>query len=442
MPLRHHRPARLAICLAAALTTTAHADDLLLQAEQLLSQKKGSEAYALLAPLEDERGGSPDYDLLLGRAAIASGRHTEAAFALERCLAMDPKNGPCRMEMAQAHMLLGETDSARIELKTIQDYNPPAEVQSVVSQYMGLLQQQEQAKERQVVMHAQFGLGYDSNVNSATDQRQVAIPLFANLLFDLDSSAREQDDAYAQLEAGVRLRQTLNPTWSLLADATVNQRLYQDIDALNALILDAGVGTAWRAGANQVVLKAGAQNYQLDGDDYRQIINGMAQYLFSPSDSSQLSTYVQVADISYDPQPHRDARRDTLGAAWSQALDRQYQPVVYAGLYGGEENADDSDFDRFSNRFVGLRLGGVIHLGNRLQLTTSASVEDRQYEEDEILFMDTREDTQVDVSLGLAYRLGNHLSIRPTYTYTDNDSNIVINDFTRHMVSVDIRYER
>ena len=49
---------------------------------------------------------------------------------------------------------------------------------------------------------------------------------------------------------------------------------------------------------------------------------------------------------------------------------------------------------------------------------------------------------ETDLSLGLAYRLGKHVSIRPNYTYTDNDSNIVINDYQRHVVSVDIRYER
>ena len=77
-----------------------------------------------------------------------------------------------------------------------------------------------------------------------------------------------------------------------------------------------------------------------------------------------------------------------------------------------------------------------------LQLNASLSLEDRQYEADDLLFQTARDDRQTDLSLGLAYRLGKHVSIRPNYTYTDNDSNIVINDYQRHVVSVDIRYER
>lgn len=442
MPLPRPRLSRLALCLAAALATPTYADDLLQQAEQLLSQQKGAEAYALLAPQEDERGGDPAYDLALGRAALAAGRHTEAAFAFERCLATDPKNGPCRMNMAQAHMLLGETDSARIELKTIQDYNPPPEVQNLVNQYMGLLEQQEQKKDRHVGLFAQLTFGQDSNVNSATDEKQVAIPLFGNLVFDLQPGSREQDDTYTQLEAGATLQQRLNPAWTLLADASVSQRLHNDIDALDSLILNASGGAAWRTGPSQIVLKASAQDYQLDGEDFRQILGGMVQYLYSPSDLSQVSTFLQVADISYDPQPTRDSRRDTVGVAWSQALTWWRQPVVYAGLYGGQETLDDDASAALENRFVGLRAGAGVFLTSKLQLNASLSVEDRGYEEDEILFQDTRDDTQTDVSLGLAYRLGSHFSIRPTYTYTDNGSNIVINDFTRHVFSVDFRYER
>ncbi|MFP5430049.1 MAG: tetratricopeptide repeat protein [Gammaproteobacteria bacterium] len=300
MPLLRPRLSRLALCLAAALATPAYADDLLQQADQLLSQQKGAEAYALLAPQEDLRAGDPDYDVLLGRAALASSRHTEAAFAFERCLAVDPKNGPCRINMAQAHMLMGETESARLELKTIEQYSPPPEVQALVSQYMGLLATQEQKKERQVQVFAQLALGHDSNVNSATDARQVAIPLFGNLLFDMLPGSREQDDNYAQLEAGASLRQSLSPAWSLLADASVSQRQHQDIDALDSLILQASAGGAWRTGASQVVLKATAQDYQLDGDDYRQILGGMVQYIHSPSDITQVSAFLQVADIGYD----------------------------------------------------------------------------------------------------------------------------------------------
>ena len=439
---RYTRPASLALCLLSFLSAPATADEVLLQAEQLLSQQRGQEAYALLSPLEDDRGGDPGFDFLLGRAALANGRNTEAAFAFERCLAVDPKNGPCRMQMAQAHMLLGETDQARLELKTIQEYSPPEEVATMVSQYMGMLDEKDGQARRQVTAYAQLGLGHDTNVNSATDQSQIAIPALGGLYFVYDSAAREQEDSFAQLEAGARLRQSLTPAWSLLADASINQRLHQEVDSLNSLALDAGVGGAWRTGPSQIVLRANAQTYQLDGDDYRKLVGGMGQYIYSPRDSSQLSTYLQITDMSYDAQPQRDARRDTLGIAWSQALDWWRNPVVYTGLYGGQETPEASGFERFGQQFLGLRVGGSLTLGTRTQLNAAVSGESRDYDAEDPIFLTTRSDTQIDVNLGLGYRLGKYLSVRPNYTFTSNDSNIVINEFSRHTLRVDIRYER
>lgn len=441
---RYTRPASLALCLLSFLAAPATADDVLVQAEQLLNQKRGQEAYALLSPLEDERAGDPGFDFLLGRAAMANGDHTEAAFAFERCLAVDPKNGPCRMQMAQTHMLLGENDQARLELKTIQEYSPPPEVEALVSQYMGMLDEKDGQAKRQVSAYAQLGLGYDTNVNSATDQSQIAIPALGGLYFVYDSAAREQEDSYAQLEAGGRLRQSLTPAWSLLADAAVSQRLHQEIDSLNSLSLDASVGGAWRTGPSQIVLRANAQNYQLDGDDYRKLVGGMGQYIYSPRDSSQLSAYLQITDMSYDGQPTRDARRDTLGAAWSQALDWWRNPVVYAGLYGGQETPEtgEAKYEYFGQQFFGVRVGGSVALGARTQLNGAISTESRDYDAEHPAFLTTRSDDQIDVNLGLAYRLGKYLSVRPNYTFTSNDSNIVINEYSRHTLSVDIRYER
>lgn len=445
---RRPLPSRFALCLIAALCghtyaeTPAQPDALLQQAELLLSQQKAADAYALLSPQEDTRGGEPAFDLLLGRAAMGVGRHTEAAFAFERCLATDPKSGDCRLQMAQAHMMLGETQQARAELKTIGEYNPPAEVSALIGQYMGVLQQKEQEASRQINAYAQLGLGFDSNVNSANDESQIAIPALGGLIFQKDPSALEQDDAYARLEAGARLRQSVSPAWNLLADASLTQYLYKDLDAYNSLALDASLGGAWHAGPSQVILKANAQAYQLDGEDFRELLGGMAQYIYSASDRSQLSAYLQSTRISYDTQAIRDTRRDTLGVAWSQAVTWWRQPVVYLGLYGGQEDPDNAAFKRFGQQFAGLRAGGSVFVSTRAQVSASLSAEDRQFDAEDPTFLATREDTQYDLNLGLGYRLGRHLSIRPNVSFTRNDSNVVINDFKRHTLNVDIRYER
>ena len=58
------------LTVAVVMTTPLYADDVaddvLQRAETLLNQKQNIQAYDLLAPLEDQRAGEPNYDYLLG----------------------------------------------------------------------------------------------------------------------------------------------------------------------------------------------------------------------------------------------------------------------------------------------------------------------------------------------------------------------------------------
>jgi opacity protein-like surface antigen len=109
------------------------------------------------------------------------------------------------------------------------------------------------------------------------------------------------------------------------------------------------------------------------------------------------------------------------------------------GLYGGEENSEGKDSS--SQDFYGLRVGGSLGLLVNLRLTGSLSIEQRTFGGTDPLFLVTREDTGMDLSLGAIYQPASQLSLRPTYTYSKNDSNIVLSDYDRHVISLDLRYE-
>ncbi len=66
------------------------ASELLKKAEQLINQQKSEEAYELLFAQYEQHAGTPEFDLLLGIAALDSGHPSQAVFAFERVLAMYP----------------------------------------------------------------------------------------------------------------------------------------------------------------------------------------------------------------------------------------------------------------------------------------------------------------------------------------------------------------
>lgn len=432
--------ALLALSPFVSMAIAADRDPAVLQAESLLAKQQPNSAYLLLAPLEDEKGGDPDFDYVLGQAALNSGRASEAAFAFERCLAIDPKNGPCRVLMARAHMALGERATAKQELNTVQESQPPLEVSNLVAQYLGALQQQEKKERRNLNAWAQLGLGYDGNVNSARQDSSVVFPSLPGMVWTLNQAGVQQSDTFIQSGAGLSFSYKLSPTWRALADASVNTRGYQEWDAYSNLILDGGVGMGWSAGHNSLMFKLQQQAYYLDNNRYRNYTGALAQYQYAITETAGLSAYIQGSQLDYrGVRP--DADRNTLGLGYSQALGGNQAPVIYAGLYGGGEKAE-GNFPHLNQAFYGLRLGGSLG-ANRLRYTGSLSVEQRQFDGPQPLVMiEDREDTQLDVSLGLIHQVDRHFSIRPTYTFTTSSSNNPLSDFDRHMVSVDFRYDR
>lgn len=432
------------LCLALALgLPAAQADEVLKKAEQFLNQRQPASAWNLLSPLEDERGGDPAFDYLLGRAALDSGRATEAAFAFERCLAVNPKDGPCRVQMARAHMAAGESQSARRELETVQSSQPPAEVATLVAQYLGALGQRELREQRRLDAWVQLGMGVDSNVNAATDRDQVAFPGFGGLVFNLSDSAQKQDSSFYTGEAGVAGEYALSPAFRLVGDARLSGRGYTDVGNFNNVVADISAGGAWRAGRNSTMLKLQAQQFELDSDSFRNTLGLLGQYQYTVDDSTALSLYGQHTAIDYRRPATPNADRSTLGAGFSQAFPgKASAPAYYTGVYIGLESSEDGSRDDLEQDFYGLRAGGSLGIAPRLRLTGSANVERREFGGPMALFAPVvRKDTQVDVSIGLSYQPAAKVTVKPAYTYSNSDSNIVLNDFDRHQFSLDVRFE-
>ena len=429
----------------AGLSTAAYAesDPVLKQADQLMAQHQAKAAFELLAPLEDERAGQADYDYLLGLSALESGNTAQAAFAFERCLTVEPRNGPCRVQMARTHLALGENKSARRELDTIQQYNPPPEVAKMVAAYLGDLSKAEKKEKQQVNAYADVGAGYDSNANSATGQSQIALPgIFGGFMGSLSPNAVKQSSGFAQALAGVNGQYAINPRWSLLADADVNGRSYPNHGDFKYLYGDLDAGAAYHDGASQYSGKVQTQAYDMNSALFRRMWGATLQYGYSYSASTQVTAYLQSNRLSYPGNAPFNATRNTAGSALSTGLSMPYSPVVFVGPYFGSEIARDGSYTYNSQHFAGLRSGGTLFLNEQLSVNSTVALERRVFDDFNFIFgNEARHDVQFDFSLGASYLLQKGLSLRPNYSYTRSNSNIVVNKFGRNVISLDLRYE-
>lgn len=279
---------------AAASSSQQTLDATLAQADKDLRAGHGQAAYDALLPLVDTHAGNPNFDNLFGQAALAVHQDTRAAMAFERCLAVTPNSGNCRLGMAQAYMHLDEKQSAHDELVAIQQSAPPAAVAKAVTAYLGELSGAATAKQ---YFHAwvAFALGYDNNTNVAPTSSTIALPGPTNFSGTFNSST--DSSSFDQGSVGMTLQAPVSEKWSLLAgvnaQATGNFQVADNSYFDSVAQLGGYVGTRARYGKQTFGVMLQAQNYQLGGENYRNLAGVTGQYSYLLSPTTQISGFLQ-----------------------------------------------------------------------------------------------------------------------------------------------------
>lgn len=419
-----------------ALSSTAAADEITDQARELLNSHQAGSAYTLLAPLSDERAGDPDFDYLLGIAALDSGQPGQAVFALERVLAVKPDDALARAEIARAYFALAEFDTSRQEFENVKtSAEVPATALATMDKYLNLIDRAQRGEQR-VGGYIGFSTGYDTNVNSGTDQSTIAIPVLGNLPFQLVDKATSQDNAFATIAAGVNALKPIDKTWAVIGGARGYYRATETPFSTADTYLYGGVRGTF--GKHEVVFAGQGEDFIVDADSLRFVYGGYAQWSYALDNKSRLSLSFQGNKIDYPDLSNRNATRYVTSASYLRALPGKHEPVVYAGVYGGVEQENHGTRPQFGHDLYGGRIGGSIELMPKLRGFTSVSIEQRDYHGPDPIFQRTRDDTQYIVSGGVEYKICEDWLLRPNVSYTANNSNIPLNDYDRVVVGIDV----
>ncbi len=437
-------------CLFAFATVPAIvvADAALDQALMLMDQGQSQAAYDVLKPLEDERAGDPEYDYVYGLSALDAGRPLEAVFALERAVDVAPHNGPARAELARAYLALGDTDDARSEFDKLNDMQLPSDVQQTVDRYISSIDQFHDGSRTRYRPYVRVGLGYDSNVNSATNENQIAVPALGGLTFNLSDASRESNSAIWDIAAGVRITSPIDYDRgiSLFINADIDHRLALEESDFTAILANGQVGLNWRRDAkNQFRLSLDGNTVRVEGSSEvrsdREVIGTSAQWQHTMNEANQFTVFGQASMVRYPDQRVRDVNRYTGGAGWGHAfIGATFRPVMFVSVFGGvEDEKSESRGEHFSREFFGVRGGGQLSVSQNGTLFGSITYQASDYNAADPTFLEKRDDDYIDVSGGYRYQFNRHWSATPSVTYNNNDSNIITSDFDRVEVMFNIQ---
>lgn len=431
-----------ALLLCSNLASAAEPD--LDKAGALLKAGKAKESYALLAPHEYEQAGNVNYDYLLGLAALDSGKADKASLALERVLAVNPNFVGARLDLARAYFALGDLERAKTEFEAVQAQNPPPAARTVIEQYLAAIDKKLNPGTT-ITGYLEGTIGYDTNVNTATAASQVFIPVFGASL-TLDSSSVAARDNYLSLGGGLEISKPLKPGLSLFAGLDAKKRLNFFKDAFNTDSLDGRVGVNVDEGANTFRLSAQKGVYDIDDRLNRRLsaISGEWRHTLDPRNI--FSVFGQFGNLRYGHDKtatdlsYNDVDQTVAGVGWLHALDDYGRNILFASVYGGDENTVGEtvriDGDQ---RFWGIRLGGQKWLRDDLDAFGSVGYKEGNYQLRNPLILDYRRDYQYDFTLGLNWKPAQNWVVRPQITYLRNDSNSGLNDYDRTDASVTVR---
>lgn len=156
----------LALLGAMLIPISSQADTALLeQANRHMQAEQYTQAHQLLDAKSTELAGNPDFDYLLGLAALRAGQPAEAIFALERVIRVNPRHAAARMELVNAYLQLGMNHQAQTQLAILENQQPPAEARTVMDRYQDILRPRLSGTPDPVRLLA-LSAGYDSNVGS------------------------------------------------------------------------------------------------------------------------------------------------------------------------------------------------------------------------------------------------------------------------------------
>jgi tetratricopeptide (TPR) repeat protein len=405
--------------------------------ERLLQEGKSQEAYALALTRAGEGTGEPEFDFVLGRAAIAVGELDQAVFALDRVVIAEPQNHAARLELGRAHALQDDSASARQEFTAVKAANPPSDINDRATQSLAQLDRRTESGRTRTNAYVELKLGTDSNVNSATDDDLVDTPFG---MFSLDDDSRGESDSFTQFGFGGSVDHALDNNKSIFASIDAYQRNNSDSDEFDTDRYRIRAGMSFGEASNLFRLSLRYEELELDDESFRHIVALVPEWSTALSRNDRLTLFGQIGTQRYPDQETRDVDSVLAGVAWVHRL-AVYDTRITSSIYYGDDDAQEQVGEHYGREYYGLSLAAqwepITNHTPYLKLTLQTA----QHDEDQPLFGEARDEDLLQFVAGWHWQIQSAWSVNAEVSYLENNANIDLFEYDRTQVIFSTRYD-
>jgi tetratricopeptide (TPR) repeat protein len=414
-------------CALAPIAAFSQSGTVLADAERLIRDGRGADAWRLLASHEAGLAGSPLYDYLYGVAALDAGQPRAAIAALTRVVANDPGSAPARLELGRAYHAASEREAAERQFREALAHNPAPGTRASAEAWLRALDRPAAAAASGWSGGYEFGAGFDSNANASTDDDTF-------LGIALNPTNVEQSSTFATIAGWFGHAADLGGG-RIRTNGRIGHRWNPDADWVDQTI--ASLGTELRFGDGPTVFGLGLGGWYglLHGDPHHWSASLDLSLSHSFGDGWRGTGLLRAGQLRYEESDFPGLSvldMDQLLAAIS------LQRAVEAGHFGftlflGSDDEQESG-SPFGNDRLGLQFyGGIQGAGGR-DVGIQVSWQDVDYDSTPGFFGGA---DRSDNSWSAAFTIGipdwpvAGMQLTPRIGWSGNESNIPLYDYDR-----------
>lgn len=418
-------------------------EDTTAELAQLVEQRNFIAAYELALEHRFEHEGELGFDFYYGMAAIEVGELSEGVFALERVIMQRPGFSRARLELARGYYLMEEDTRARHHFSIVEAQSPPPTVVATIDRYRQRMDQRADRQRTRVSGGVSLTVGYDSNVNSATDADNISVTL-GELSGELalPESSQARDDGFGLLAGHVMVQRPALDQWTVFAGLDGEARLHFEESDFDTQRAGLRLGTQLNGDVFTPRVTLRAQRFYVDGEEFQDLL-GVSLGLSQSFSERMLGRYgLEYARLMHDDASDRDGHLILASAGVTQAWQVPMTPLTTVSLFAGRLIADSSSDGAQAN--TDRWQGGVNALG-QLQVATAWRLSSRlqyrlsRYSGRNALFDNERRlDHFGQASLGAEWQPLARLQVKPQLEYRRNESNIELYSYERVSAQVGV----
>ncbi|MFN3579486.1 MAG: surface lipoprotein assembly modifier [Pseudomonas sp.] len=414
-------PLLLSFCIHSPLTAASDADVETLT--RLNASGDAASAFQLATSMLPTWEGDPAFDRQYALAALESGHASEAIFALERLLMLDPQDNSARSDIARAYALL----SREPLLLGIDPLAAAREATPLQQTFSGSLR---------------VGGGYGENVDAGPDSNVMMTPSGEVTVAGL----RQRNDTFGSLELNGLYRFPLGSTWRGFVEGRMASRFYNEADDLDSLSMLLRTGALLEQDRTRWELSLHGQQYRLDDSRFLTTYGLATDYLYGLSDGLAVGFFASVNRQDYAISD-LDSNLLLAGLKVNWKLVHQLDPLIYAGFYRGWEeplkqnavSAGRTERDLLAG-YAGVRL----ELSEKLWANLEGALVNSRYDGPFQLIVpatgNARRDDFLELKLDLGWRMDERWSGQLRYSFHDNASNTDVLEYRRQQIELMLQY--